>query len=291
MTFVGFKRLYVQPFMADRRTPAGDLIVVQGKANEGATVTAEISGLSKEPTKVAGSNIDYYISRKGLGDVKVDFGILDLPEEASDRLAGYKTADTKIVYGGNDTEAPYSGVLMESETLAGDKVLLGFFLGTFTREKISLETLDPNKTFEPKEDSFSLSAIASDAEGDQNGQYFGKYVGSEVETITELQRQVLGAPVDGGSTTEPNVPVAGITLESTSTEVKVGETFTIKTTVEPANATNSTYALASSDTSIATVTPVAGKGTAVAPGKVTITGTTVDGNKTGSVEVTVVAAG
>lgn len=290
MTLVGFKRLYIQPFMADRRTPSGDLIVIEGKTNKGATVSAEISGLSKEPTKVAGSNIDYYISRKGLGDVKADFGILDLPEEASDRLAGYKTADTKIVYGGNDTEAPYSGVLMESETLAGDKVLFGFFSGTFTREKISLETLDPNKTYEPKEDSFSLSAIASDAEGDQNGQYFGKYIGSDETTIAELQRQVLGAPIGGGST-EPNVPVTSITLEATPSEVKVGETFIIKTIVEPSNATNASYSLASSDSKIATVTPVTGRGTAVAPGKVTITGTTTDGNKTATVEVTVVAAG
>ncbi|ANY14194.1 hypothetical protein BCY75_09405 [Latilactobacillus curvatus] len=201
MTLVGFKRAYIQPFENDRKTPNGDLIVVEGKTDKGATVSAEISGLSKEATKVPGSNIDYYISRKGLGDVKADFGILDLPESESDRLAGYKTVtESGIVYGGNDTEAPYCGVLLESETLSGDKVLFGFFAGTFTREKISLETLDPNKTYEPKEDSFTLSAIASDAEGDQNGQYFGKYVGSEDVNITKLQTQVLGAAVGAGET-------------------------------------------------------------------------------------------
>ncbi|MGJ5606380.1 Ig-like domain-containing protein [Latilactobacillus sakei] len=94
-----------------------------------------------------------------------------------------------------------------------------------------------------------------------------------------------------GTESTTTVPVAGITLEVTPKEVKVGETFTIKTTVTPSNATDSTYTLASSDSKIATITPVAGKGTAVAPGKVTITGTTTDGNKTGTVEVTVVAAG
>nr|WP_251925980.1 Ig-like domain-containing protein [Latilactobacillus sakei] len=87
------------------------------------------------------------------------------------------------------------------------------------------------------------------------------------------------------------MPVTGITLEATPKEVKVGESFTIKPTVTPSNATDSTYTLASSDSKVATITPVAGKGTAVAPGKVTITGTTTDGNKTGTVEVTVVAAG
>lgn len=292
MTFVGFRRLYIQPYLADRKTPAGDLIVVEGKTNKGATVSAEISGLSKDATKVPGSNIDYYISRKGLGDVKADFGILDLPESESDRLAGYKTSDTSgIVYGGNDTEAPYCGVLLESETLAGEAVLFGFFAGTFTREKISMETLDPNKTYEPKEDSYSFSAIGSDATGPQNGQYFGKYIGNVEKDITDLQTQVLGAPVSGGNPTEPNVPVTGITLEATPKEVKVGESFTIKPTIEPSNATNGTFTLTSSDSKIATVTPVAGKGVGIAPGKVTITGTTTDGNKTGTVEVTVVAAG
>ncbi|WP_308902436.1 major tail protein [Latilactobacillus curvatus] len=285
MTFVGYKRLRVQPWDKDGN-PLCPQIVLQGDKDKGATKTAEISGLAKDSVKVSGSNIAYYTSRKGVGDVKIDFGILDFPEKESDIVLGYKVDnDTGIAYIGNDTEAPFCSVMLESENIQGDIALLSVFSGTFTKEKISLKTEEVDKAFEPEEESYSFSAVSDQKAGPQNGQYIGKYFGSKPESIKALMDQTFGTE----STT--TVPVTGITLESTPTEVKVGETFTVKTTVTPSNATDSTYTLASSDSKIATITPVAGKGTAVAPGKVTITGTTTDGNKTGTVEVTVVAAG
>lgn len=189
MTLVGFKRLTIQPFASN-----GDLlsepIVIEGKKDKGGTVSAEISGLSKDPTKVSASNIAYYISHKGTGDVSVDFGILDMIEEQLDIIMGYYKPG-KIAYIGENTEAPYCAALMESENLQGEAALLGFFSGTFSREKISANTLDVSKSFEPEADSFTYSAMSTDHEGDQNGQVVAKYVGTDATVIKTLSDQVL----------------------------------------------------------------------------------------------------
>lgn len=51
-------------FDENGKIPAANLIVIEGKQDKGATVSAEISGLSKEASKVYGSNVPYYISQK-----------------------------------------------------------------------------------------------------------------------------------------------------------------------------------------------------------------------------------
>ncbi|VDG18312.1 hypothetical protein [Lactobacillus curvatus] [Lactiplantibacillus mudanjiangensis] len=191
MTLAGFKRMTIRPRNADGSF-MNQLVVIEGKRDKGATTTAEISGLSKTPTKVAGSDIEYYISRKGVGDVKSDFGVLDMPDNLSDLISGYKVSAAGITHIGNDTEPPYCAVLLESSDLQGDTALLGFYDGTFTRDKISLDTLDPAETFKPTADTYTYSSIASDADGETNGQYVGKYIGSKAETIEALKKEVLG---------------------------------------------------------------------------------------------------
>ncbi|KRO17414.1 major tail protein [Lacticaseibacillus saniviri] len=202
MTLVGFKRIKIQPFDADDK-PSGNLIVIEGKPNQGATSTAEISGLSKEATKVAGSDIDYWISRKGVGDVKVEFGILDFPDGASDRVLGYQVNENKITYMGNTTEAPYVGVTMEQEDAQGNKAVLGFFRGTMARDKISAKTLDPAETFKPEAETYTLSVIASTDDGPQNGQYVGKYVGTDAAVFEELEKEVLKTATTTAPVTDP----------------------------------------------------------------------------------------
>lgn len=72
--------------------------------------------------------------------------------------------------------------------------------------------------------------------------------------------------------------------------MKVGETATLKATVQPSDATNQTVAFSTSDTKLATVTPVQGKVTAVAVGEADITVTTEDGGKTAVCHVTITEA-
>ena len=83
-----------------------------------------------------------------------------------------------------------------------------------------------------------------------------------------------------------DIAVTGVTLNSTKTFVKIGETKTLKATVEPTNATNTAVSWTSSDSAIATVSDE-GVVTAVAKGTTTITATTTDGGKTATCAVTV----
>lgn len=66
----------------------------------------------------------------------------------------------------------------------------------------------------------------------------------------------------------------------------MGATETLSATVAPADATNKSVQFTSSDETIATVTPVQGKVTAVKAGTATITATTSNG-ETATCEITV----
>ncbi|MCI8652537.1 MAG: hypothetical protein HFF11_02415 [Angelakisella sp.] len=85
------------------------------------------------------------------------------------------------------------------------------------------------------------------------------------------------------------VPVTGVTLNKTELSLTVGASETLTATVAPDNATNKTVKWSTSDSKIAAVDEN-GKVTAVAPGTVTITAATEDGNKTAACKVTVTAA-
>ncbi|MFP7215900.1 Ig-like domain-containing protein [Lactococcus garvieae] len=75
-------------------------------------------------------------------------------------------------------------------------------------------------------------------------------------------------------------------MNKTTLSLEVGGTETLTATVVPADAEDKSVQFSSSDTAIATVTPVQGKVTAVATGTSIITVTTVNG-KTATCEVTV----
>lgn len=193
MTLVGFKRLTIQPYKDDG-TVDGDPIVIEGDSNKGGTISAEVSGLSKEASKVAASDIEYYISQMGVGDVSVDFGLLDVPHDAEARILGQKTVGTDgktIIYVGSDTAAPYCGVLLEAKDLQKNSALLGFFRGKFSKDKETANTLDPSESYKPESESYTFSAAASTDSGDQNGEYVAKYFGSDQETIASVRTQVL----------------------------------------------------------------------------------------------------
>lgn len=193
MTLVGFKRLTIQPFKDDG-TVDGDPIVIKGDSNKGGTISAEVSGLSKEASKVAASDIEYYISQMGVGDVSVDFGLLDVPHDAEARILGQKTVGTDgktIIYVGSDTAAPYCGVLLEAKDLQKNSALLGFFRGKFSKDKETANTLDPSESYKPESESYTFSVAASTDSGDQNGEYVAKYFGSDQETIASVRTQVL----------------------------------------------------------------------------------------------------
>lgn len=85
---IGFKRMKIQP-LNDDGAPDGTTIVVEGKANEGASQEATVSGISPEAVKVWGSDVPYYVSQKGTGDISVALTILDLPSDAEAKILGH----------------------------------------------------------------------------------------------------------------------------------------------------------------------------------------------------------
>ncbi|WP_376716926.1 Ig-like domain-containing protein [Enterococcus dongliensis] len=79
-----------------------------------------------------------------------------------------------------------------------------------------------------------------------------------------------------------------MTLNKTTATLAVGATETLSATVAPDDATDKSVQFTSSDVTVATVTPIQGKVTAVAAGTATITATTANG-KTAVCEVAVTA--
>lgn len=77
-------------------------------------------------------------------------------------------------------------------------------------------------------------------------------------------------------------------MDKTTVSLAVGGTQKLTATVAPDDAENKSVTFTSSDTAIATVTPVQGTVTGVAQGTATITATTSNG-KTATCDVTVTA--
>ncbi|MFC2604220.1 MAG: Ig domain-containing protein [Bacteroidota bacterium] len=83
--------------------------------------------------------------------------------------------------------------------------------------------------------------------------------------------------------------VESVTLSATTKSIKVGEEFTLKATVTPADAKNKAVTWESDKPAVATVDKN-GKVKGIAAGEATITVTTVDENKTATCKVTVTAS-
>ena len=85
---------------------------------------------------------------------------------------------------------------------------------------------------------------------------------------------------------QTNVPVTGVSLNTSTLNLIEGGTGTLIATVEPSNATNKNVTWESSNKSVATV-DATGEVTAIGAGTATITVTTADGGKTATCVVTV----
>lgn len=104
-------------------------------------------------------------------------------------------------------------------------------------------------------------------------------------TITATAQTATGTTSATTSITVTPIAVTSVSLSSNSETIKVGKTVTLIPTISPSNATNKNVTWSSSNTGVATVSE--GIVTGVSAGTVTITVTTVSGNKTATCTVVV----
>lgn len=184
MDLIGAKRIRIQP------AGSNEIFVIEGKTDEGGVISAEIEGLSKEPSRVFASNVAYYVSSKGTGETSVTFTLLDIPGKVEDKILGYKTDESGISFVGEDTEAPYCAVTLESEDLSGEKAILAFFKGKFSRDTVNAETTT-DEAPEPEGSEYTFTPVSDDRDGKSRGQVMAKYVGNDEATFTELEELVF----------------------------------------------------------------------------------------------------
>lgn len=192
---IGFKRLKVQVFDA-AGTPTDELIVIEGNQDEGATQEATISGLSAEPTRVYGSNVAYYVSQKGTGEVSVSLTLLDVPSEAEAKMLGYTVDDIlKAQFIGENTEPPYCALMMESEDAKGNVAAFGFFKGKFSKGDIALKTIEGGE-YTPEGQTYTFSPVTSDRKDKSKGSTMVKFLGTEAERDA-IERLVFNKATEG----------------------------------------------------------------------------------------------
>ncbi|EUJ33521.1 major tail protein [Listeria floridensis FSL S10-1187] len=148
--------------------------VVEGKQGKGGTTEAQITGLSSEAKKVFASNVAYYVSQKGVGDLQLELSILDVPSAMQNDILGWvKNSEMGFTAVGDKTQPPYCATLLESEDSAGEPVAFALFRGRFSREDLSLKT-STDEAFEPEAEKLKMNCVAND-----DGYSFGMAVGKE----------------------------------------------------------------------------------------------------------------
>lgn len=192
MTLIGFKRATIQILDESLQPVADKKYVVEGTTNKGATSSFEVTGLSPEAVKVYGSNIPYYVSQKGTGDLSATFSALDLPAEVENAVLGRDGEKDGVTHIGDDTEAPYCAVLFESAALSGEKVGIGFYAGKFGRDSISAETTT-GSAIEPQADEYTFTPISKNVGGKSQAIGFAY----NNTAFTALETEVFG-PVSAG---------------------------------------------------------------------------------------------
>lgn len=188
----GFDKLSIRK-LKDDKTPdtTSDIIVIEGEAKKGAPVTMEITGLTKDAVKVFGGNIEYFVVRKGVGNVAANFGLLDLPVAAEQELLGYNLMGEGIDGIGEETEAPYVAAFCESEDLYGEPVAFALTCGTFSRDGISLAT-KTDETFTPEPGEYVQTCLSRSIEIDEGEKKFHVMRAFGESAVAKLKTAILG---------------------------------------------------------------------------------------------------
>ena len=182
---VGFKSLIVRILDGATPTEGENLFIIQGKKGEGATKTAKITGLANDPQKTFGSNIAYYVNNRGVGDLKAELGLLDIPLYV--KALGYENDDDILDFGA-DTVSKDVSILLESNTADGGGAYYGFYKGNLSMDAIDLNTIK-DKADELATTDVSFTAGASTDEQTKN-KYGTMYFGSDQTKINKMKAKL-----------------------------------------------------------------------------------------------------
>ncbi|HEM3878460.1 phage tail protein [Streptococcus suis] len=190
MTLVGFSRAVIR-ILDDKptATEGENLFTIKGDQDKGATKTAQVSGLAIDPVKTWGSNRPYHISRKGVGEVKVEFAAIDIPLAYQHKLLGRRTKENMAV-GGAETEAPECSLALYADDARGQEVGIGFFAGVFSLDAFDISTSD-GKAAELAEDKLSYVPRASDEESFDGDVYA---IADSQEGLTSMTKNLKHIP-------------------------------------------------------------------------------------------------
>ncbi|WP_207940169.1 hypothetical protein DOK78_002364 [Enterococcus sp. DIV2402] len=109
------------------------------KASGGA-IEASISGLGSPANTVYASNVPFYTVQKGTGAPEVELQIADLLDGGLyDALLGAKVEDGITILG-EDTQAPYTSLILIAENKEGKRQFFGLPKGKFTAPDTSMST-------------------------------------------------------------------------------------------------------------------------------------------------------
>lgn len=152
MQTVGYNKCIIQVLDKELKPVSDKKYTIEAEMGKGAGTSFDITGLSKEATKIYGNNVPYFTMRKGTGNVIANLGFLDLPMEFESEILGFSKSTNGVTHIGDETEPPYCAVLFESRDLEGNVIGFGMYAGSFSRDGYKAETLnDDDFTPEPGE--------------------------------------------------------------------------------------------------------------------------------------------
>ncbi|MGN1060225.1 MAG: Ig domain-containing protein, partial [Candidatus Coproplasma sp.] len=192
--------------------------------------------------------------------------------------AGSKSANCTVVVSPAPTTVAVTGVSL-------DKTQLTLKIGGNEEAPLTATVAPDNATNKTVSWSSSNTEVATVSGGVVTALKEGT---ATITVTTEDGNKTATCAVTVEAADPVNVPVTGVTLNSSELTLRPNGTATLVATVAPSNATIKTVTWSSSNTAVATVAD--GVVTAVAEGTATITVTTTDGSKTATCAVTVQAA-
>ncbi len=217
------------------------------------------------------------------------------PSDATNQNINWKSSNTSVatVSNGIVTARSAGSATITATTEDGGKSAT---CSVVVKARVTGITLDRSSVAMNAGETFKLTATITPSNA-SNKNVIWKSSNTSVATVSNgivTARSAGTATItatteDGGKTATCQVsvkyPVTGITLDRTDVEIYAGESFTLKATVTPSDATNKRVIWSTSNNSLATVNNGVVK--ALKPGKVTITATAEDGGKSATCNVVI----